>query len=80
MIYDRTTTMNLAEFAEWALKDGSFHGCGLDGGDIQDKALECGIIVQALYDPEKHGPCADAEVGEVWFVFSDEIFAALQRS
>jgi len=71
--------MNLAEFAQWALNDGSFGGCGLDGGDIQDKALEFGIIVQTLYDPEKHGSCADAEIGEVWYVFSDEFFAALQQ-
>jgi hypothetical protein len=71
--------MNLAEFAKWAVEKGCFEGCDLDGGSIQDKALECGVIVQTKYDPRLHGPqfCAELDPGEPWFVFSDDLFAAL---
>lgn len=71
--------MNLAEFARWAVTNGTWEGCDLDGGDIQDKALECGIIVETKYDPEKHGehPYAAPELGDTWYVFSDDLNAAL---
>jgi hypothetical protein len=71
--------MNLAEFARWAVENGTWSGCDLDGADIQDKALECGVIVQVPYDPEKHGTQYHGELdpGEPWYVFSDEFYAAM---
>jgi hypothetical protein len=61
---------NYKDFAEWTIREGSWSGCNLDGGDIQDKALECGIIEEVPYDPAIHGPNnADVEPGEAWFVF-----------
>ena len=71
--------MNLAEFAKWAVENGCLEGCDLGGGEIQDKAIECGIIVQTKYDPERHGQQFYAEVdpGDPWFVFSDDFYAAL---
>jgi hypothetical protein len=68
--------LNLAEFAKWAIRSGPWSD--LDGGDIQDKAVECGILVETQYDPEKHGPTeTDQEPGDPWYVFSDEFKSAL---
>lgn len=71
--------MNIAEFARWAVESGCWEGCAIDGGDIQDKALELGIIVETKYDPDKHGRQYLAEIddGDTWYVFSDDFFAAL---
>jgi hypothetical protein len=70
--------LNLAEFAKWAIRSGPWDGSDLDGGDIQDKAVECGILVETKYDPEKHGPSeTDQEPGDPWYVFSDEFKSAL---
>ena len=71
--------MNLAEFARWVLETSTFDGSDLDGGDVQDKALECGVIVETNYDPAIHGETAICEVkpGDPWFVFSDEFKASL---
>lgn len=70
--------MQAVEFIRWAISNGPWEGCGLDGGDIQDKAVSCGILVQVEYDPDEHGPNDyDAEKGDPWFVFSDEFKAAL---
>ena len=66
----------LAEFARWAIEKGCFDGCDLDGGSIQDKAENLGIIVRTQYDPEKHGDSGEAEPGDDWFVFADWLPAA----
>lgn len=50
----------LLNFVEWALETGPWSGCGLDGADIQEKALELGIIHEVPFDPERHD---DAGVG-----------------
>lgn len=53
----------LIEFARWAISESSFQGCNLDGGDIQDKAHELGLLVEAtIAEPcsEEHCACADA--------------------
>lgn len=71
--------MDLAAFARWAIKTGPWEGQDLYGGDVQSKAVDCGILVRTTYDPAKHGPnSVDAVAGDEWFVFSDE-FKALHR-
>lgn len=60
----------LAEFARWALRDGSFSGHDLDGGSVQDKAEALGLIVKTKYDPAIHGDCDCCEAGDDWFVFA----------
>lgn len=63
----------LRAFARWAVQEGPFNGCDLDGGDVQTKAIEFGIIVQTQYDPATHGEPdtgVDIEPGDPWFVFA----------
>jgi hypothetical protein len=65
-----TTTDDYKAFAEWVIRTGCWEGCGLNGGEIQDKALEFGIIEKVDYDPAVHGPNnVGAEPGASWFVF-----------
>ena len=72
--------MNLAEFIAWAIREGSWQGCNLDGGDVQDKAVEMGILVETKYNPRIHGENdCDAEPGCPWFVFSPAFKTALAR-
>lgn len=55
----------LIEFARWAISESSFQGADLGGGDIQDKAHELGLLVEAtISEPcsEDHCACADADV------------------
>lgn len=40
------------EFVEWAMRDGSWKGYDIDGGDAQDKAEELGLIVEVPADAE----------------------------
>jgi hypothetical protein len=65
-------SMNLAEFARWAIESSAFAGCDLDGGDVQDKAVACGILIETKYDPMKHGGSSRLEPGGSYFVFSDD--------
>lgn len=61
----------LRAFARWAVTDGAFEGRGLDGGDVQEKAVQFGILREVAYDPEKHGPNdCDVEPADPWFVFT----------
>jgi hypothetical protein len=73
--------MNLAEFARWAIENGSFEGTGLDGADIQDKAEACGILEKTKYHPEEHGDNAvGATGGEDWYVFTPAFKSAERHS
>jgi hypothetical protein len=65
--------MNIAEFARWVIESSAFSGCDLDGGDVQQKAIECGLLVETTYDPSVHGTATmyDAEPGDPWCAFSD---------
>lgn len=68
-------------FVKWALREGAWQGCDLDGGAMQDKAEELGLIVKEPYDPEKHGPNdIDAEPGDDWYVFAPAIRQAGKES
>lgn len=74
-----TITTKLAQFAEWVLIEGAFHGHDLEGGLIQDKAQELGLLTETIYDPEVHGESEfDTEAGDPWYVFSDALQAALK--
>ena len=76
-----TDELNLAEFARWAIENGSWDGSlGLDGGDIQEKAVSCGILIMTKYDPEIHGNNdVECEPGDNWYVYSPA-FAAARRA
>lgn len=56
-------------FAHWCIKKFAW-SCDVDGGDIQDKAVEYGILKEVPYDPERHGESEyDAEPGDPWYEF-----------
>ena len=47
---------NLTAFAVWCIEQGSWVGDELDGADIQDKAVELGILIQVLYESKAAWP------------------------
>ena len=62
------------EFARWVIREGCFEGYDLDGGQLQDKAVELGLLREETYDPEKHPNVSenfDAEEGDRIFVFTE---------
>lgn len=61
-------TKAMAEFVKWAMQEGPWEGGDLDGGSVQDKAEELGLIVR------------DTSKEEVWFVLAPEVIAALKVS
>ena len=69
--------MDIHRFAK-AMLEFAFDGSDVSGGDIQDLAQECGLIVETKYDPEKHGTAGleNCEPGDAWFVYSSEFKAA----
>ena len=72
--------MQLAEFVRWAIEDGPFEGCHLDGGDVQEKAVKFGILERTKYDPAVHGESdCGADPGDEWFVFSEAFKAVLRQ-
>ena len=67
----------IADFAEFIIR-GSWDGKDVDGGEIQDLAVEHGLLIETKYDPEKHGPNNyDLEPGDPYLIFTDEFKAAL---
>ena len=72
--------MKLAKFIAWTIRENSWLGGTLDGGEVQDKAVEMGILVKTKYDPKIHGGTDWGAVqGCPWFVFSDEFNATLTK-
>lgn len=72
--------LKLAEFVSWVVKTNCWEYRDLDGGDVQDMAVKCGILTETTYDPEKHGESEwDNEPGDPWYVFSDEFKNALKK-
>ena len=63
----------LLKFARWVIKECCWHRGALDGGDVQEKAYELGLLVAVPFDPEKHdGDGAEfCEPGDDWYEFSD---------
>lgn len=68
-------TEAMAKFVDWALSEGSWDGCDLNGGDVQDKAEQLGLLVRTKYDPEVHGNSDCAEPGDDWFELAPEVLA-----
>jgi hypothetical protein len=60
----------LRAFVHWALSDGSWQGRSIDGGEIQDKAIELGLVVKTKYDNAIHGESAEAEDGDDWYMLA----------
>jgi tRNA splicing ligase len=58
----------LRAFVRWALTEGSWRGADLDGGAIQDKAIELNLVTKVKYDPAVHGEDDFAEAGDDWYV------------
>ena len=59
----------LAEFARWCIEQ-CFMGHDLDGGDVQAKAAQLGLLTETKYDPAIHGENDYADPGAQWFVFA----------
>lgn len=59
-------------FAKAILKKHWEHDCGeVEGDEIQDMALEFGLIVRVSYDPKKHGDGGlefGVEPGGEWYI------------
>lgn len=74
----RSQLVRASKFVKWAMQEGPWDGCELDGYDVQSKALELGLVVRTEYDPEKHGEDSEYEIdaGDEWFVLAPEIAAA----
>ena len=47
-------SIQLRQFFAYCIES-AFEGCNLDGGDIQEKALELGLVREESYQSEKHG-------------------------
>lgn len=63
------STPDYKMFVRWCLEEGAFEGHDLDGCEIQEMALKCGIIKETRYDPAVHGESnCDAQPGDSWFV------------
>ena len=52
----------------------------LDGADIQELAVESGVLTETKYDPELHGENSDASPGDTWYVFSEAYHAIRART
>jgi hypothetical protein len=69
-----------AEFVQWALSEGSWNGCDLDGGSIQEKAIALGLLKVEPYDPDKHGESEfDVEPGDDWYTLADGVNQLLKN-
>lgn len=63
-------------FTRWAISEGPWQGGNLEGGEIQQKAVELGLITKTEFDPTIHGESDVAEPGDPWFVFSPLLSAS----
>lgn len=64
----------LKEFFRWAITEGPFDGCDLDGAAVQDKAEALGLLIKTPYDPAKHyDDTLDIEPGQDFYVFAPGI-------
>jgi hypothetical protein len=64
----------LEEFARTVMQT-ALEGSDMDGGEIQELALKCGLIKGVPFDPKKHhGPGSEYfEPGDQWFVFDGHL-------
>jgi hypothetical protein len=62
-------------FGRWVVEVNTFLGADLDGYDVQNKAVELGILIEVEFDPDKHDADNESigvERGDSWFVFADD--------
>lgn len=63
--------VRLREFVAWVIRSECWDDGGLDGGEIQDKAVEMGMLREERYDRSVHGDNdVGVEAGEPWFVLT----------
>lgn len=76
----RADGMKLVDFAEGMIQD-AFDGRDVEGSDIQERAVACGLIIETTYSYERHGENeVDAEDGDPWYKFSPAFKAAIHAS
>ena len=69
----------LAEFFRRCAVE-SWRGLSVDGADIQEWAVELGLMVEVRYDPVIHGRSGfeyELEIGDPWFVLSKDVLDIL---
>jgi len=72
-------SMGLIEFAK-AVIQVAFEGGDLSGADIQDMAVERGLLTCEPFDPAKHkDPNGYAEEGDYWYVFDGPLAAQASK-
>lgn len=59
--------VNLRAFALWCIETGPWEGRDLDGGEVQKKATELGLMREIEYEPKVHGESDGAVAGDIWF-------------
>jgi len=70
--------MKLAEFAKEIIA-AAWDGCGVDAGEIQELAVEYGLITETKYDQNKHSPTEFyIAPGEKHFELSEEFTRAME--
>lgn len=71
MRQQETDITQLVNFARQVI-DVAFEGGGLDGGEIQEMAVNCGLLNAVEYDPEKHGEVNEyIEPGDTVYLYAD---------
>ena len=74
---DSSKSVDFEGFGKALLEKHWEHNCGeVEGDEIQDMALEYGLIVKMPYDPETHGDGGlefGLEKGDEWYVPADEV-------
>lgn len=61
------------KFARWVIRHSCFDGCDLDGMDVQEKALELGLLIETNYDPAIHPENEEREPGDTYLEFAGEL-------
>ena len=64
----------LRQFSEYVIRESCWRGCDADGGAVQDKAEELGLLRKEPYSQERHGESEfHFEPGDDIFVFAWKI-------
>jgi hypothetical protein len=71
---ERDAAKAAIEFARWAIKEGPWNGCSLDGFEIQEKAVEFGLVEKKIAnelngDEWQHIDGVE-EIGDDYYTFS----------
>lgn len=77
---DDLIAVRLAKFVRRCFED-VWEGGDLDGGTLQDRGIEYGLLVRVPFDPAVHVDSnGDAEAGDEWCVYAPELKALLEKS